>query len=372
MTIATSAIEDAPANPRTIAAGADDPRSLVRGLNLFAVHVALYLATLIFAIADFDLPVNILFGAANGVFIALLFIIGHDANHMCFVPDRWWNRWLGRLAFIPCVHSASLWRRTHNDMHHQRTNLKGVDCVWTPMSKAEYDAASPARRWLERVYRGPFGPLIYYYGTFWLYRLVLPLAPETRRQWKRHLPDSIFVVSGFAFTIAAIGLAGHWLAPHRPLWLVYLTGWVLPFAVWNYVMALTIYLNHTHPTIPWFSDERMWSFHRGNVLGTVHIKLPRWLAPLYSDALAHTAHHADVSLPVYELPAAQAKLKETFGADLQEYSLSFAEYQKIYTACKLFDFARMCWTDFDGMPTAMTWAATPHGSQPTGTTFPAD
>jgi len=89
----------------------------------------------------------------------------------------------------------------------------------------------------------------------------------------------------------------------------------------------------------------------------VHVKLPRYLAPLYSDALAHTAHHANVSLPVYGLPAAQAKLKETFGADLQEYSLSFAEYRKIYTACKLFDFERMCWTDFNGLPTSMTWAS---------------
>ena len=358
MEIATSAVENAPAHPRALApAVADDPRSLGRGFALFAVHAALYLATLIGAIANFAFPVNILFGAANGVFIALLFIIGHDANHMSFVPDRRWNRRFARLAFIPCVHSASLWRRTHNEMHHQRTNLKGVDHVWAPMSKAEYDAASPARRWLERVYRGPFGPVIYYYGTFWLYRLVLPLAPETRAQWKRHLPDSIFVVSAFVITLVGIGLAGHALAPQRPLWLTYLTGWVLPFAVWNYVMALTIYLNHTHPTIPWFADGRMWSFHRGNVLSTVHVKLPRYLAPLYSDALAHTAHHADVLLPVYELPAAQAKLKGTFGADLQEYSLSFAEYRKIYTACKLFDFERMCWTDFDGRATATTWAS---------------
>jgi acyl-lipid omega-6 desaturase (Delta-12 desaturase) len=362
MGMASSAIEDAPAKSRTLAtAGAEDARSLGRGFVLFAVHMALYLATLLGAVANLDLPVNVLFGTANGVFIALLFIIGHDGTHGSFVPHRNWNRWFARLAFVPCVHAVSLWRRTHNEMHHQRTNLKGVDHVWAPMSKAEYDAASPARRWLERVYRGPFGPLIYYYGTFWLYRLVVPIAPETRGQWKRHLPDSIFVLSAFVMTLVLIGLAGHALAPQRPLWLTYLTGWVLPFAVWNYVMALTIYLNHTHPAIPWFGDERNWSFHRGNVLSTVHVKLPRYLAPLYSDALAHTAHHADVLLPVYGLPAAQAKLKDTYGTDVQEYSLSFAEYRKIYTACNLFDFERMCWTDFNGRPTAMTWASDLHG-----------
>ena len=338
-------------------ASGSDPRSLGRGLELFGVHVLLYFGTVLGAIANFGLPVNIMFAVANGVFIALLFIIGHDGCHGSFVPQRIWNDWLARLAFVPCMHSPSLWRRTHNEMHHQRTNLKGIDHVWAPMDKREYDAASPARRWLERVYRGPFGPLIYYYREFWLYRLVLPLAPEARARWKRHLPDSLFVLSGFALTLVAIGVLGASLAPQRPPWQTFVTGWIIPFAVWNYVMGFTIYLNHTHPNIPWFRDENSWSFHRGNVLCTTHVRLPRWLAPLYSDVLAHTAHHAEMLLPVYALPAAQASLENVFGADVQDYALSLAEYKRIYRACKLFDFERMCWTDFDGVPTAATWAA---------------
>jgi acyl-lipid omega-6 desaturase (Delta-12 desaturase) len=347
---------------RALRATQSDPRSLGRGLHILVVHELLYAATLVGAVANFALPVNLLFGVFNGIFISLLFIIGHDGCHGSFVPQQRWNRWLARLAFVPCVHSASLWRRTHNEMHHHRTNLKGVDHVWVPMSKAEYDASPPFRRWLERVYRGPFGPLIYYYPEFWLSRLVLPLAADLRPNWKRHMPDSIFVLAGFALTLATIGILGSVLAPARPLWLTYLLGWIIPFAVWNYVFALTIYLNHTHPNIPWFRDIETWSFHRGNVLSTVHVTMPRFLLPLYSDVLAHTAHHADVSLPVYALPTAQAQLKSTFGSSLQEYPLSFSEYRKIYTACKLFDFDRMCWTDFDGTPTASTWAAQPVNS----------
>jgi omega-6 fatty acid desaturase (delta-12 desaturase) len=346
------------AQARRIArASGSDPRSLSRGLGLFTAHAVFYFATLLGAAANFGLPVNIMFGVANGVFIALLFIIGHDGCHGSFVPQRSWNAWLARVAFVPCVHAPSLWRRTHNEMHHQRTNLKGVDYVWAPMDKQEYDAASAFRRWLERVYRGPFGPVIYYYGEFWLYRLVLPLAPETRAEWKRHLPDSLFALSGFVFTLGAIEVLGTILAPQRAPWLTFITGWIIPFAIWNYMAGLTIYLNHTHPNIPWFKNENSWSFHRGNVLCTPHVKLPRWIAPLYSDVLAHTAHHTEMLLPVYALPAAQARLKSTFGAGVQEYSFSFAEYKTIYSACKLFDFERMCWTDFRGAPTALTWAA---------------
>jgi omega-6 fatty acid desaturase (delta-12 desaturase) len=357
MDSATSNFESVPSVQHPARTSREDPRSLQRGLEIFAVHVLLYFATLAGALANFPLAVNLLFAVANGVFIALLFIIGHDGCHSSFVPQRSWNIWLARLAFVPCVHSASLWRRTHNDMHHQRTNLKGIDHVWAPMSKAEYDGASVLRRWLERVYRGPFGPVIYYYREFWLYRLVLPLAPEMRANWRRHLPDSVFVLTGFAFTLIGIGTLGAALAPFRPLWLTFVLGWGIPFAVWNYVMGLTIYLNHTHPNVPWFKDESSWSFHRGNVRSAVYIRFPRYLAPLYSDVLAHTAHHAKVSLPVYALPAAQAKLMATYESEIQEYPVSLSEYKKVYTACKLFDFERMCWTDFAGVPTAATWAA---------------
>lgn len=340
-----------PADIRTARPTRRDPRSLTRGLALFVVHALLYFATLLGAIANFPLPVNLLFAVANGLFIALLFIIGHDGCHGSFVPQRSWNLWLARLAFVPCIHSASLWRRIHNELHHHRTNLKGVDSVWAPMTKREYDASSPFRRWLERIYRGPAGPLVYYYGEFWLYRLLLPLAPETRAQWKKHAFDSVLVLSGFALTLVAIGLLGTRLAPGRPLWLTFVTGWIVPYVVWNYVMGLTIYLNHTHPDILWYKDEASWNFHRANVLGTAHVKLPRWLAPLYSDALAHPAHHANTALPVYALPAAQEELRREYGAEMPAYALSWAEYLRICAACKLFDFERGCWTDFDGMPT---------------------
>jgi omega-6 fatty acid desaturase (delta-12 desaturase) len=36
---------------------------------------------------------------------------------------------------------------------------------------------------------------------------------------------------------------------------------------------------------------------------------------------------------------------------LVDYMFSFAEYRRILRVCKLFDFERMCWTDFAGNPT---------------------
>lgn len=336
-----------------------DRRSLARGLTLFAGYAVLYAATLIDALAPFPIALNLAAGIANGICIAMLFIIGHDCCHGAFVPGRRWNLWLARICFIPVVHSISLWRVAHNGNHHGRTNLKGVDPVWAPMSPAEYAAASPARRWLERVYRGAAGPLLYYLFAITLPLMIVPLWRQARAQWMRHLPETLFVLLGFAATIAAVAALGTALTPQRPLWLVIALGWAVPYAAWNYLAGVTVYLNHTHPQIAWFDDEKTWSFHNGNVLGTVHVKMPIDIFPLYSDAMAHAAHHVNVSLPVYALPEAQAALKAKAGVDAKEYVLSFGEYRRILKACKLFDFERMCWTDFDGTPSGPQLRARP-------------
>ena len=328
----------------------NDKRSLRTGLRLLATHYALYLVTLAGALVPVPIPVAIACAIANGVFIAMLFIIGHDGAHGSLVPGRFWNLWLARIAFVPCAHSVSLWRVIHNRRHHARTNLKGVDGVWAPMSKDEYDRAHPLRRWLERVYRGPFGPGVYYYIEFWIHRVLLPLAPEVRGQWRRHLPDSLFALAALGFTLASIIIIGKTFVPDRPLWLLLLIGWAIPFTVWSYLMAITTYLNHTHPSIAWFDDEPLWTRHQGNILGTAHVRMPINI-PLYTKVMAHTAHHDQTTTPVYALLEAQSALKELYG-EVIDYRLTLAAYRKVYRACKLFDFQRMCWTDFEGVPTA--------------------
>ena len=71
---------NAPAGP--------DRRSLRRGLSIFAVYVSLYLATLVESVAGFPLWANLFFSVANGVCIAMLLIVGHDAGHGALVPGR--------------------------------------------------------------------------------------------------------------------------------------------------------------------------------------------------------------------------------------------------------------------------------------------
>ena len=335
---------------------AESKRTLPKGLRVLGYHYLLYFATLIAALAPLPLAINLIFSLANGIIIGLLFIIGHDAGHNSFVPSLKWNRWIGRITFIPSGHAASQWRVVHNENHHARTNLKGVDTVWAPMSLEEYRNASAPRRSLERIYRGPVGSVFYYYLAFWFPRMLFPLAPELRRDWRRHLPDCAFALAGFLFTAFAIAIAGRAFTPDRPLGLIITIGWAVPFAVWNLLMAFTIYVNHTHPAIPWFRDEADWSRGRTLAPDTASVIMPVNIATLWTNLMLHNSHHVQTRIPVYAIPEAEAELKKNY-ARMLEYRLTLRAYRSIYKSCKLFDFERMCWTDFNGVPT--TKAAIP-------------
>lgn len=327
-------------------------KSLPRGLRILGTHYFLYLATIVGAVAPLPVWANLLFAVANGALIGLIFLIGHDSGHSSFVPGRRANLWITRIAFTPCLHSRSLWEVVHNRIHHTYTNLKGSDYVWAPMSKAEYDTSSWPRRMMERIYRGPFGPVFYYWIEFWMKKLVLPISPESRGEWRRHVPDTLYVLLVGGGMVAGIGLLGHYLAPARPLWQIMLVGWFIPFAVWNYLMALSIFLQHNHPQVPWFDKKEEWSFYGGNIRGAAHVDLPFDFLPLFKWVMLHNAHHALPSVPIYQLTQAQAKLIEAYGDDIVQYRFTLGAYRAIYRACKLFDYERKQWTDFEGRPTA--------------------
>ena len=77
------------------------------------------------------------------LWIARLFVIGHDACHGSYTPNKTLNGWIGRIAFLPSLTPYSLWEVGHNLAHHGFTNLKGRDYVWTPYLAARIRAVFP-------------------------------------------------------------------------------------------------------------------------------------------------------------------------------------------------------------------------------------
>ncbi len=318
-------------------------------------NVALYLLSMGIALSDFGLAANILGAVLNGVSLAVFFIIGHDCVHHAFFKSRLANQIWGRVAYGLCWHSVSLWRIVHNVNHHTRTNLKTVDDVWRPFSPEEFRALPFWRRALERAFRHPAGHLIYYQLEFLFPKLILPLNEQTRPHWKRHLPDSIFVAAFVTVVIAAIIAAGGVINPDSTIAARVVFGVLIPFILWNALTSFTIYIQHTHPDVHWFSDEERWTFYRGQIEGTTDVIVGLKAIPLYAEVLRHNAHHSYPKIPVYKLPDAQEKLIAFYGDAVTQWTLGLRSILDVHRRCKLYDYKAQQWTDFAGRPTSRSW-----------------
>ncbi len=322
------------------------------GLTIALVHFAAYFATLYGAVGPFPLAVNLAAAIANGFTLGLLFIIGHDCVHKCFLPNLRANQIMGRIAFLPTAHSSSLWETGHNRFHHGKANFKGVDYVWAPMSVEEYRAASPLRRFIERLNRGIVGQFLNYPISIWLPKLILPIASETRGQWRRYFWDSVLVVLGHGAIIVAILTLGKMWQPERSLVAIFAVAWLLPMIVWNFLASFSFFLHHAHEDSHWFDNPDEWTFYQSSIEGTTHLEIPllKWLG-LYYNVMEHTAHHALTTIPIYRLDKAGKLLRARYGDAVTAYTFTFSDFFRILKACKLYDFKNHCWTDFEGRPT---------------------
>ncbi|MEO8597163.1 MAG: fatty acid desaturase [Candidatus Solibacter sp.] len=275
------------------------------------------------------------FGCAEGVAIAMLFIVGHDACHGSYTAHRALNGVLGRVAFLPSLTPFRTWELGHNQTHHVYTNLKTRDVVWTPFSKAEYDRLPPVRRALEHLYRSAPGVGLYYAIEIWWHHLWRPLEPGNRRDCA--------LCWGYALAVSLLALRSGWQA-----WLVAV---VFPLVLWNWLMGWAIYEHHTHPEVPWFDNEEEWRAAGGQLACTVHIVLPVPADTVLHFIMQHTAHHLDVTIPLYHLRDAQ-RLVEASGARVVTYRWSPLAFLRHLRSCKLYDFERGCWTDFEGRPSS--------------------
>ncbi len=289
-----------------------------------------------------------------------LFEVGHDACHGSYTPNANFNRWIGRLAFLPSLHVFSLWRFGHNVLHHGYSNLRGKDFVWVPLTKAEHDALPWWRRGLQRLYRhhSAVGIPAYYVIELWLPRLIVPRREHLRAALPG-LATDLLLMGGFVglMGVASVGFAWMAAAPD---------GAVLPFAFARFAGALivpflytagmvgfVVYFNHTHPDIPWYRDAAEWNFARAQMEETtcLRFELAGYVLGI-EGIMSHTVHHIDPRVPLYRLREARACIGRILGDWLIDYRFTLRECVAIMRACKLYDYDAQCWMTFSGRRTS--------------------
>ena len=324
-------------------------RTTMRALCMLALDYALFAVALACTLLVDSVWLKLLSGSVAGFIIGRLFIIGHDACHQSLTPHRGLNRWIGRIAFLPSLTPYSLWDMGHNVVHHGFTNLKGVDFVWAPLTQAEYDALPRGRRFMERLYRSGWAPGVYYMVEIWWNRMVARdrSANTERPVFSR---DCNLIASFGGLWLAGV-LATALATGQSPLLLV-ATAFVLPVMFWFAMIGFVVYVHHTHVKVSWHDDRAAWQKAQPFVSTTVHLTFPFQIGALMHHIMEHTAHHVDMSIPLYKLKEAQKMLEHLLPDRIIIQRFSWKWYFTTARACKLYDFTRGCWTDFKGRATS--------------------
>ncbi len=328
-------------------------RSLATALGLFFLGAGLYLATLVATVAAPWWPLKLLFSLANTFFIGILFVIGHDACHGAYTASAWLNGLLGRIAFFPSWHPYTGWGHAHNHVHHAWTNLRQKDYAWAPLSKDDYDRLPAWRRAVARLYRTPLGLGLYYFFDVYLRRTIFPKRDfRGAMRMSRFVADCFLVVAFIAAQAALLVVLTRWFGSRNSVIESLLFGQWLPFALWNWLIGFIIFLHHTHPRIPWFDDPEEWSFYKGQILGTAHVRFPGPINWVVHNIMEHTAHHADPRVPLYHLGKAQESLARAFPDDIIEHKFSWRSFRYTLRTCRLYDYRRHRWLGWTGEPTS--------------------
>jgi len=323
--------------------------STTRALVLVAFDLMLFVALLALTMTLRHPMLQLLCSVASGLVIGRLFILGHDACHQSLTRHRRLNRWIGRLVFLPSLTPYSLWEVGHNVVHHGYTNLRGFDFVWQPRSLAEFEALPRGRRVLERIYRSGWAPWLYYLVEIWWARLLFPNRGYMPTRRAVFIGDGVLVCA-FA-TVWVLTLAFAASVTGQPVaWLV-LVGFVLPFLFWNGLIGFVVYVHHTHTGVAWYDDKKSWAAAQPFVSTTVHLTFRSIMGRVLHNIMEHTAHHVDMSVPLYRLREAQALLEDKLKGHIVIQPFSWRWYVETTRRCKLYDFESHRWTDFSGHPT---------------------
>jgi len=325
-------------------------RTTAPAIALLVFDYALLLAALAGTVAFEAIWAKLLCGLAAGFVIGRLFIIGHDACHQSLTPHRELNKWLGRIAFLPSLTPYSLWEVGHNVVHHGYTNLKGFDFVWAPLTAEEYAALTPTQRLMDRIYRSGWAPGLYYMIEIWWKREFFPNRKYMPTRRSIFLLDNL-LVSAFAVLWAG-ALAAIAVATGQSVLVLLLTGLVVPFLFWCAMIGFVVYVHHTHTAVQWHDERGEWSSAAPFVSTTVHLTFPLGIGGLMHHIMEHTAHHVDMSIPLYRLKQAQSYLEEMLPKRIIIQRFSWNWYFETARKCKLYDFARRTWTDYAGHPTS--------------------
>jgi omega-6 fatty acid desaturase (delta-12 desaturase) len=159
------------------------------------------------------------------------------------------------------------------------------------------------------------------------------------------------LITGFA-AVWVGGMVAAALATGQNVAWILLFSVAIPFLFWCAMIGFVVYVHHTHVKVSWHDDRSAWAKAQPFVSTTVHLTFPFKIGALMHHIMEHTAHHVDMSIPLYRLKQAQSKLENLLPGRIIVQRFSWRWYFQTARSCKLYDFTRQCWTDYKGRATS--------------------
>lgn len=280
--------------------------------------------------------------------IPTLVALAHECAHGAFTKWRAVNKVLAIIGFTPGLFNYILWLQDHHRLHHPLTNGDHPD-TYTPFSKAEYDALPRWRQALEKLYRSPFGFGFYYIFERWQFAKLYPHGFMPKIIHKAAWAHFAYLMVYLTAFVTFLALSPNF-APVSSLTAVTL-GFALPFFLFQMFFCWVLYLQHTHPEVPWFRNRETLEGKLEQEDVSPHVVMPTWFSTLIHHALDHPVHHIAPRVPGYRVREAQRVLNGLLGDHAIVTPFTFAWFFKTMRVCRLYDYENHRWLDWDGTPT---------------------
>jgi omega-6 fatty acid desaturase (delta-12 desaturase) len=314
-------------------------RSWVRTFGSYVWDLALYLAAMVGVFASHALWAKLLFGILAGCAVAFMFVWAHDAAHGALFKSEHVAELFGTIFMLPSLNVYRLWCHGHNRVHHGFTSFTPIDWIWRPMTPQEYAASSRGRRFIYRLERSPYACALHYLLRVWWPGMVR-FRPDPKSRDRAMVTLDKWMTLAFAI---ALSVVAYWFAGGI---FGVLAAVVLPFIVFNYFIALFVYLHHTHPDVPYFDHRPEWSNTIGQVYCSIVVRCSRPSEALIHNIMIHVPHHVEPRIPFYRLKRAYADLQREYGEFIHEYRFRWSTVRMIFSRCKLYDFDKQVWYSF--------------------------
>ena len=314
-------------------------RSQLKTLFWYFFDLMFFLFGLSLVFSSSHLKLQLIGGLIAGLATAMMFVWAHDAAHGALFKDSKISEILGTIAMLPSLNIYRMWSFGHNKVHHGFASFSPIDWIWRPLTRTEYQSLSIFQRSLYRIERCFFTCAFHYLRRIW-WEQMLCFNPGKDEQQHRYYRNGKLIVLfyGLVMSVLAYIFAGGIIGVAVAV--------ILPFIVFNYFIAIIVYLHHTHPNMPFFDLKTEWSHSVSALYCSTIIHCSKISRVLLHNIMIHIPHHLDPRIPFYNLPQAHKALKDKYGEYFHEYRFKLRYVLGIFKKCKLYDFENKLWTTF--------------------------